>query len=81
VAFPEDTPPGSKVVRTKEKVKGKGKEKDNEKVVSRVKEEPLLAALPLFNSLSSAVTASTSCLSPSSHSTSETRIIARHVVL
>lgn len=62
VAFPEDTPPASKATRTKEKGKGKGKEKDNDKMVSRVKEEPLPATLPLFNNLSSAVTASTSRL-------------------
>lgn len=57
VAIPEDVPPGSKVTRAKEKGKGKSKEKDGEKMVSRVKEEPLPAAIPLFNSLSSAVTA------------------------
>ncbi|KAH9981454.1 hypothetical protein BGW80DRAFT_1270329 [Lactifluus volemus] len=54
VAFPEDTPPASKASRTKEKGKGKGKERDTDKMVSRVKEEPLPAALPLFNGLSSA---------------------------
>ena len=57
VAIPEDVPSGSKVTRSKEKGKGKSKEKDGDKMVSRVKEEPLPAALPLFNSLSSAVTA------------------------
>ena len=60
VGIPEDVPPGSKATRTKEKGKGKSKEKDGkdgDKMVSRVKEEPLPAALPLFNSLSSAVTA------------------------
>ncbi|KAI0005877.1 hypothetical protein BJV74DRAFT_800497 [Russula compacta] len=36
------------------KGKGKTKEKDSEKMVSRIKEEPLPATLPLFNSLSSA---------------------------
>ncbi|KAI0295485.1 hypothetical protein BC826DRAFT_1008037 [Russula brevipes] len=40
--------------RTKEKGKGKNKERDSDKTASRVKEEPLPAALPLFNSLSSA---------------------------
>jgi hypothetical protein len=57
VAIPEDVPPGSKATRAKEKGKGKSKEKDGDKMVSRVKEEPLPAALPLFNSVSSAVTA------------------------
>lgn len=56
VAFPDDLPPGSKVPRTKEKGKGKNKERDNDKTASRVKEEPLPVALPLLNSLSSAVT-------------------------
>ncbi|KAI9509944.1 hypothetical protein F5148DRAFT_1183357 [Russula earlei] len=54
VAFPEDVPQSSKVARTKEKGKGKTKEKDNDKVVSRVKEEPLPPALPLLNNLSPA---------------------------
>lgn len=57
VGIPEDVPSGSKATRAKEKGKGKSKEKDGDKMVSRVKEEPLPAALPLFNSLSSAVTA------------------------
>lgn len=57
VACPEDAPPGSKVIRTKEKGKGKTKEKDNDKMISRIKEEPLPVVLPLFNNLSSAVTA------------------------
>ena len=60
VGFPEDVPPGSKPTRAKEKGKGKNKEKDGDKMVTRVKEEPLPAALPLFNSLSSAVIAFTS---------------------
>lgn len=60
VAFPDDVPPGSKAARTKEKGKGKTKEKDGDKMVTRIKEEPLPAALPLFNSVSSAVTAFTS---------------------
>lgn len=55
VAIPEDVPPGSKSTRAKEKGKGKSKEKDGDKMVTRVKEEPLPAALPLFNSVSSAV--------------------------
>lgn len=54
--IPEDVPPGSKTTRAKEKGKGKSKERDVDKMVSRVKEEPLPAALPLLNSLSSAVT-------------------------
>lgn len=54
VGYPEDAPPGSKIARTKEKGKGKTKEKDNDKVISRIKEEPLLVTLPLFNNLSSA---------------------------
>jgi hypothetical protein len=62
VAFPEDTPPGSKVARAKEKCKGKGKEKENDRMVSRIKEEPLPATLPLLNNFSSAVTTSTSRL-------------------
>jgi hypothetical protein len=49
VAIPEDVPPGSKATRAKEKGKGKSKEKDGDKMVTRVKEEPLPAALPLFN--------------------------------
>ncbi|KAI0256535.1 hypothetical protein BJV78DRAFT_1165107 [Lactifluus subvellereus] len=49
VAFPEDTPPASRAARTKEKGKGK----DSDKMVNRVKEEPLPATLPPF-SLSSA---------------------------
>jgi hypothetical protein len=57
VGFPEDVPPGSKPTRAKEKGKGKNKEKDGDKMVTRVKEEPLPTALPLFNSLSSAVIA------------------------
>ncbi len=57
VGIPEDVPPGAKATRAKEKGKGKSKEKDGDKMVSRVKEEPLPAALPLFNSHSSAVTA------------------------
>ena len=80
VAFPEDAHPSSKITRTKEKGKGKTKEKDGEKLVSRVKEEPLPATLPLFNSLSSAVNFFTSHLSRDSHSASEMRIIARRVV-
>ena len=56
VAIPEDVPPGSKATRAREKGKGKCKEKDGDKMVTRVKEEPLPAALPLFNNLSSAVT-------------------------
>ena len=55
VAFPEDVPSSSKVARAKEKGKGKTKEKDDDKAVSRVKEEPLAVALPLFNNISSAV--------------------------
>ncbi|KAI0306711.1 hypothetical protein B0F90DRAFT_1692430 [Multifurca ochricompacta] len=54
VAYPEDTSPGSKVTRTKEKGKGRIKEKDSDKMASRVKEEPLPATLPLFNNISSA---------------------------
>ncbi|KAH9966508.1 hypothetical protein BC827DRAFT_1176408 [Russula dissimulans] len=54
VAFPEDVPQGSKAARPKEKGKGKPREKDVDKVVSRVKEEPSPATLPLFNSLSTA---------------------------
>jgi hypothetical protein len=81
VAFPEDIPPASKTSRTKEKGKGKGKEKDTDKMVCRVKEEPLPAALPLFNGLSSAVSGSTSHLSLGSHSSSEMRTIVPHVVL
>jgi hypothetical protein len=53
VAYPEDAPPGSKIARTKEKGKGK---KDCDKMISRVKEEPVPVTLPLFNNLSSAVT-------------------------
>ena len=56
VGIPEDVPAGAKATRAKEKGKGKGKEKDGDKMVTRVKEEPLPAALPLFNNLSSAVT-------------------------
>ena len=81
VAFPEDVPPGSKAARSKEKGKGKIKEKDGDKMVTRVKEEPLPAALPLFNNISSAVTAFTSHFLWHSHSGSEMRIIARRVVL
>ena len=55
VTFPEDVPSGSKGARTKERGKGKTKEKDCDKAVTRVKEEPLPASLPLFNNLSSAV--------------------------
>jgi len=84
VAFPEDVPQGSKATRTKEKEKEKGKgkirEKDGDKMVSRVKEEPLPATLPLFNSLSASVATFISHLLRDSHSTSETRIIARRVV-
>ncbi|KAI0282133.1 hypothetical protein BGY98DRAFT_955911 [Russula aff. rugulosa BPL654] len=54
VGIPEDVPAGAKTTRTKEKGKGKSKEKDGDKMVTRVKEEPLPAALPLFNNLSSA---------------------------
>jgi hypothetical protein len=62
VGIPEDASPASKATRAKEKGKGKSKEKDGDKMVSRVKEEPLPAALPLpfFNSLAAAVTAFTS---------------------
>ena len=60
VAFPEDVPPGSKGTRAKEKGKGKNKERDGDKMVTRIKEEPLPATLPLLNSLSSAVIAFTS---------------------
>jgi hypothetical protein len=56
VAYPEDAPPGSKIARTKEKGKGKTREKDCDKMITRVKEEPLPVTLPLFNCLSSAVT-------------------------
>lgn len=56
VGIPEDVPAGAKATRAKEKGKGKSKEKDGDKMVTRVKEEPLPAALPLFNNLSSAVT-------------------------
>jgi hypothetical protein len=55
VTFPEDVPCGSKGVRTKEKGKGKTKEKESDKAVSRIKEEPLPASIPLFNNVSSAV--------------------------
>jgi hypothetical protein len=81
VAFPEDVPPGSKAARAKEKGKGKSKEKDGDKMVTRVKEEPLPAALPLLNSVSSAVNAFTSRFLWCSHSASEMRIIARRVAL
>lgn len=57
VAYPDDAPPGSKISRTKEKGKGKTREKDSDRVISRIKEEPLPVTLPLFNNLSSAVTA------------------------
>lgn len=57
VAYPDDALPGSKIARTKEKGKGRTKEKDCDKMISRVKEEPLPVTLPLFNNLSSAVTA------------------------
>jgi hypothetical protein len=81
VAIAEDVPSGSKVPRTKEKSKGKTKEKDSDKAVSRVKEEPLPTTLPLFNNLSSAVIIFTSYLLRLSHSISGMRTIARHVVL
>lgn len=58
VAYPDDAPPGSKTSRTKEKGKGKTREKDCDRLISRIKEEPLPVTLPLFNNLSSAVTAS-----------------------
>ena len=80
VAFAEDVPSGSKVARTKEKGKGKTKEKDCDKAVSRVKEEPLPAILPLFNNLSSAVTIFTSHLLRLSHFISGMRTIVPHVV-
>ncbi|KAN0128524.1 hypothetical protein V8E53_013731 [Lactarius tabidus] len=54
VAYPDDVPPGSKIARTKEKGKGRTKEKDCNKMITRVKEEPLPVTLPLFNNLSSA---------------------------